>query len=932
MNTGATSVVPERPQHKRNKSSVLKSIMVSRSHKRTTSEGTVLVQPKSDENNPPYNPHNITKDMPALPPNHPHAGQRVLEEIPQNVNPPSPKKSKEENDLGLRKKKRSSVNLRSLSRGWTGKDRPAQESQDGTPENDRSSQKRPKKSKSSTSIATMFAKANRSLKNLHETELSMPPKNIENTTPPSSASPSAAHVPIWAQFASQPLQETSTITNIPLNDQYRDVNDEIARYTPQDYSPSKQRNFHGHERPSLRRPGAPTQRPKSAYLPNTTASGSFMETPSRKISNDRSRPGSSKRDSIEAQEASGEQTRKGSGGRPVLQRYSSIEERKVSSGSSEPPPSKAGLTVAKRGARVMAAVAAFNGKAKEAEIQKEESKLDAKSIDAAFEAVLDSRNVPENMRQKMRTLNTRIKADFIKQDRGEATNATANGFEKPSKAPPAPQYGSSDGAAAPVASEKLDSTDARSASAKRSRPQSKTFTFSKADLSPPKKQKSESKSRPTSLYIPKSPSSKTVLSQAGPQAVGSWGRKTLNPTLPGEFVSYMRTVQAPASVEVGRLHKLRLLLRNETVAWVDAFIQQGGMAEIVALLHRIVAVEWREEHEDALLHEALLCLKGLCTTDLALRELEQVEASLFPALLGMLFDEEKKGPSEFTTRGIIINLLFTHLAAASASAAKLESRAHTLLTYLADPQKPEDAKPIGFVLDMHQRRPYRVWCKEMSNVTKEVFWIFLHHLNVIPLPSKDQDPSQHDQERNSAASGEPGPDAAAADQQHQDPTPKKKDSQTDTAPTRHAPPFFPHPRPPVPAAPYIGGVEWDSTLYLAAHLDLLNGLLASLPTPPQRNALRAELRASGFDKLAGGTLRTCKEKFYGAVHDGLRTWVAAAEADGWATAAVRLGSDGRSPRRHKSPGKGGVEGPPRLELAVEALREEAGAGVVGEWI
>ncbi|KAK5003553.1 hypothetical protein LTR16_010187, partial [Cryomyces antarcticus] len=99
-----------------------------------------------------------------------------------------------------------------------------------------------------------------------------------------------------------------------------------------------------------------------------------------------------------------------------------------------------------------------------------------------------------------------------------------------------------------------------------------------------------------------------------------------------------------------------------------------------------------------------------------------------------------------------------------------------------------------------------------------------------------------------------------------------------------------------------------------------------------RNALRAELRASGFDKLAGGTLRTCKEKFYGAVHDGLRTWVAAAEADGWATAAVRLGSDGRSPRRHKSPGKGGVEGPPRLELAVEALREEAGAGVVGEWI
>jgi hypothetical protein len=30
--------------------------------------------------------------------------------------------------------------------------------------------------------------------------------------------------------------------------------------------------------------------------------------------------------------------------------------------------------------------------------------------------------------------------------------------------------------------------------------------------------------------------------------------------------------------------------------------------------------------------------------------------------------------------------------------------------------------------------PYQVWCKEMTNVTKEVFWIFIHHLNVIPVP------------------------------------------------------------------------------------------------------------------------------------------------------------------------------------------------------
>lgn len=66
---------------------------------------------------------------------------------------------------------------------------------------------------------------------------------------------------------------------------------------------------------------------------------------------------------------------------------------------------------------------------------------------------------------------------------------------------------------------------------------------------------------------------------------------------------------------------------------------------------------YREEHEDALLHEVLLCLKALCTTALAMRELHHIQATLFPALIKMLFDEERKGPSEFTTRGIIISLM-----------------------------------------------------------------------------------------------------------------------------------------------------------------------------------------------------------------------------------------------------------------------------------
>lgn len=290
-----------------------------------------------------------------------------------------------------------------------------------------------------------------------------------------------------------------------------------------------------------------------------------------------------------------------------------------------------------------------------------------------------------------------------------------------------------------------------------------------------------------------------------------------------------------------------------------------------------------------MLHETLLCLKALCTTSVALKHLTKIEAELFPALLKMLFDEEKKGPSEYTTRGIIMNLLFTQLATAP-SDEMATACASRILSYLQDPSPPEESQPLAFIANIYQSRPYRVWCKEVSNVTKEVFWIFLHHLNVIPIVKSDKSPSELEQQ---------------------------------TFRERH----FPAPRPPVPAAPYVGGVEWDATNYLAAHLDLMNGLIACLPSVEERNNLRSELRASGFEKVMGGSLRTCKEKFYSSVHDCLRTWTAAAVEDGWPYTFVREGpprpepgSPAQSPVKAGggSPKKGFLdEKPPRLELALD---------------
>jgi hypothetical protein len=267
----------------------------------------------------------------------------------------------------------------------------------------------------------------------------------------------------------------------------------------------------------------------------------------------------------------------------------------------------------------------------------------------------------------------------------------------------------------------------------------------------------------------------------------------------------------------------------------------------------------------------------------------------------MVFDEEKKGPSEFTTRNIISWLLFTYLKSAPLS--DRSTRAKTLLSYLRDPEPSESLRPVSFVLDMHRSRPYRVWCKEVTNVTKEVFWIFLHNLNVVALPgAKDRDsPNSHDTANVNISSS-------------------ASQSSFDSSNPHHVymAEHFPPELPPVPAAPYVGGVEWDATNYLASHLDILNGIMACLPTQEERNTLREQLRVSGWEKHMGCTLRLCKEKFYGGVHAGLRCWVAAAAADGWNTRDVRCGptEDPKSPVR-KSPKKAPVEQAPKIEMKLD---------------
>ncbi|CCC12616.1 hypothetical protein SMACR_07915 [Sordaria macrospora] len=574
--------------------------------------------------------------------------------------------------------------------------------------------------------------------------------------------------------------------------------------------------------------------------------------------------------------------------------------------------------------------------------------IDPKDIDKHLEAMLDRRNIPENQRYKMRNLNDTIKLEFIRQDWAEMRakmvnqNASNTSLEKGGNA------GSVNGGAG---SEREDQQQQQSSSSnskrddgnskdkdkdneRTGRTKRKGFGLSlgkgaatKAQSSPSKSIGRHFRSKSNDSSMSERPSFGDVNGSSSGNGVGGFlGMKSgKSQQVPADFVAYLQKERKPELVEVGKLHKLRLLLRNETVAWTEEFIKQGGMKEIVDLLHRIMAVEWREEHEDALLHENLLCLKALCTTALALQYLHTIHATLFPALLHLIFDPEKKGPSEFTTRNIITSLLLTYIECATPQ--ERTTRAQTILQFLRDPETEEEKKPVNFILEMRRERPYRVWCKEAVSVTKEVFWIFLHNMNIVSLPPPDEGSGGKNGEQKDTQQQQQLHQAGIIDPSglpRNDTEPQSgsggEDSETPNAAqlaymSRH----FPQERPPVPAAPYVGGVEWDATNYLASHLDLMNAIIACTgPTAAERNALRAQLRISGWERCLGGSLRMCKEKFYGSVHDGLRTWVAAAHEDGWDVRDVRFGpppeSRGVSPMK-KTPGKKPrEEAPPKIEI------------------
>lgn len=192
----------------------------------------------------------------------------------------------------------------------------------------------------------------------------------------------------------------------------------------------------------------------------------------------------------------------------------------------------------------------------------------------------------------MRRLDTKIKQEFIKHDSrphsaSSRESATNKSFWDPFK----PRNGRSRRKREECSADDTSFDDEKSASpSKRDRSRGRNFTFGRGDRSASKRPRSNS--RPRSLMSLKNFSSTSVNSLDGSKDSKEPQTPAQQQT-PDEFVAYLKSETKPERFEIGRVHKLRLLLRNETVAWVDSFISQGGMTVLVDLIRRIIKVEWR---------------------------------------------------------------------------------------------------------------------------------------------------------------------------------------------------------------------------------------------------------------------------------------------------------------------------------------------------
>ncbi|KAK6509212.1 hypothetical protein TWF481_003972 [Arthrobotrys musiformis] len=315
----------------------------------------------------------------------------------------------------------------------------------------------------------------------------------------------------------------------------------------------------------------------------------------------------------------------------------------------------------------------------------------------------------------------------------------------------------------------------------------------------------------------------------------------LHANAPCDFVDYLYG-RDYTDIDLGWLRRLRRMLRNERLAWVQTFFEQEGLDRLVDLIKNIYDLEYHDLQSGQVIREVFLCLKAAYTAPMADALFDAIHVELFTMILSMMFDEErKKTPYEYETREAAISIMFTYLQQAPLD--QQVTRARSLIKILENPPLAKSQQGPAWVEAIKRPRPFTRWSGEVSRLSYETGWVWYHPGNRITL--REYDPE---------------------------------------APFSVA--HFPTPR----AFKAIDGgsvnsIEMNVANYAALHVEIMNAIIAYLPTQTERNDFRKAIYMSGMEKIMGQVLRCAgKGPHYeqlANIHSALTDWVTAARADGW---------------------------------------------------
>ncbi|EPS40780.1 hypothetical protein H072_5309 [Dactylellina haptotyla CBS 200.50] len=315
----------------------------------------------------------------------------------------------------------------------------------------------------------------------------------------------------------------------------------------------------------------------------------------------------------------------------------------------------------------------------------------------------------------------------------------------------------------------------------------------------------------------------------------------LHANAPSDFINYLTGINYDA-VDLGWLRRLRRMLRNERLAWVETFFDLEGLDRLVDLVKNIYDLEYHDVKSAPVLREVFLCMKAAYTAPMADSRFDAIHVELFPLILSMMFDEErKKTPYEYETREAAVGLMFTYLQQAPLD--QQATRARSVMKILENPP-PQNSK-LDWVEAITQPRPFTRWSGEVARLTYETGWVWYHPGNRIMVRD------MNDQEPYNVA-------------------------------------YFPTPRAFLALdGGSVNSIEMNVANYAALHLEIMNAIIAYLPTRKERCQFRETVQISGMEKTMGQILRCAgKGQHYehlATLHSSLSDWVTAAKADDWAS-------------------------------------------------